>query len=357
VQNRPAHDLHFTADGRSLVWREGRDGRDLRTATGDQSWAYGPRAEGVALSADGELLTLYDGRVSRHPRSEWEVSAEVLVAAGPIVSAPRYRESLPVDRLLVGQAARALGGWWLATAGADAWYWPDDGDPAQGAYSFAGERLDGDPRTSLVVSWGGGAGFQVADATGVRYQSTPELHVDVAAISPLGRLVATVGAGELQLWEVAGSGVPEQPSQLELEPEEAAFLVDLAPLVDTPRMAKRLVNVYRLLRASAVGRVGLSDPTTGDYRVALVLLALVVAHPQLAEEVLAELTESSMTTWSEVVTDLLARPGLDHGPELAVERTAVLNGMLALSAEPTPSAIERFRTWSEHASRFYVAPR
>jgi len=87
------------------------------------------------------------------------------------------------------------------------------------------------------------------------------------------------------------------------------------------------------------------------------LLALVVAHPRLAEEVFVELNESVSPTWSKLVTDLLAKPGVDLGPELEAERTGVLNGVLALSADPTPSAIDLFRSWGEHASRFHVAPR
>lgn len=69
-----------------------------------------------------------------------------------------------------------------------------------------------------------------------------------------------------------------RPRQLEITDDELRFIANLAPLVPSPRAAKRLVNLYRLFRARLTAEEldgFLEEPETG-YRAALVLLALTV---------------------------------------------------------------------------------
>ena len=66
----------------------------------------------------------------------------------------------------------------------------------------------------------------------------------------------------------------------------------LAPLFTTPRSAKRFINIYRLMRVSLQDtELNALEGTTvspGEYRTALLLLALVTNYPRLAPHVLAD---------------------------------------------------------------------
>jgi hypothetical protein len=97
---------------------------------------------------------------------------------------------------LATKAVRSSEAWWLVTSSGGIWSWsPDEADPVKIPFSLEGDNVAADPAAPLVVSWGSG-GFEVADRKVLRYRA-PEVVVDVAAVSPLGSLVATVGAGEL----------------------------------------------------------------------------------------------------------------------------------------------------------------
>jgi hypothetical protein len=78
------------------------------------------------------------------------------------------------------------------------------------------------------------------------------------------------------------------PPQLVLSTQEEDFLAALAPFVGTPRMAKRLVNLYRLMRAYVRELdefTGTAD-APGTYRQVAILLALVLSVGQHADIVL-----------------------------------------------------------------------
>ena len=105
VQSSPAHALRLRADGRAVVWREGRDGRDLRTATGERSWAYGPWARTTALSPDGEAAhALRTGLGHRHGLGVGG-PGEVLPARAPVGSTSTTKRLSPST-----SSARRAGG-------------------------------------------------------------------------------------------------------------------------------------------------------------------------------------------------------------------------------------------------------
>lgn len=82
--------------------------------------------------------------------------------------------------------------------------------------------------------------------------------------------------------------------QLVFTAQERADIERMAPLFRTPRSVKRFVNIYRLIR------VGLADDevaafegtpeTPGEYRVVLMLLAVVTGFPNIAPRFLGRLT-------------------------------------------------------------------
>ena len=78
------------------------------------------------------------------------------------------------------------------------------------------------------------------------------------------------------------------PRSLELGDDEREYFGNLAPLVSTPRSAKRLVNVYRLLRAN-LGPNDLARLEAGDFRIAQLLLATLIGFPDQAPELFLDL--------------------------------------------------------------------
>jgi hypothetical protein len=73
------------------------------------------------------------------------------------------------------------------------------------------------------------------------------------------------------------------------EPELKA-LSSLAPLVRSPREAKRLLNLYRMLRStrdlSDASRFLGGDGAEGEFQAVVMLLGLLTANPQLLGQIL-----------------------------------------------------------------------
>jgi LysM repeat protein len=107
----------------------------------------------------------------------------------------------------------------------------------------------------------------------------------------------------------------EREQQETLERIEAMLLLDheeqfikaLFPFIATPRLAKRFLNIYRLIRLRAASREEdfktFIDPEHGDYRAVLVLLAISVGRTEVASEILNDLAvgpigrRRKFTTW------------------------------------------------------------
>ncbi len=99
-----------------------------------------------------------------------------------------------------------------------------------------------------------------------------------------------------------------------LEPREEAYLQALHGFVDTPRLAKRMVNIYRLLRVNAARRGFerfLHRPHE-EFRAAMLLLAVNTGFPEAGGWLLRSLVlgaPGDVTSWPEFVA------WLDRSPE------------------------------------------
>jgi hypothetical protein len=85
-----------------------------------------------------------------------------------------------------------------------------------------------------------------------------------------------------------------RPALLAIEPEERSFMLSLAgALGKSPRRLKRFVNTYRILKASLDGlqrgTFVMQSGREGEYRSAMVLLALVTAAPRSSLRLLDDL--------------------------------------------------------------------
>lgn len=222
-------------------------------------------------------------------------------------------------------------------------------------------ELNTDPSTArFVLRSGPTVIVGQHDSTGLAEESRFEVvPLDAAALGPSGSLVATAGGGSYQLWYIGDQFAEEDISQLELGPEEAEFVAALGPVVPTARAAKRLVNVYRVLRASKVGRDKLRDPASGEYKVALLLLSLVTGWPHLAQLVLRELENSIAKTWPELLDAVRKKhsvqdsTGFERGPGREDENGEIL-GKFEQVFEDAQAGLDRYRAWAPDISRFSV---
>lgn len=86
-------------------------------------------------------------------------------------------------------------------------------------------------------------------------------------------------------------------TSIDLTSEEVGFVQQLGGLVHTPRAAKRLMNTYRLIRATQhVGsrsRFLGADGNPGEYYAVLTLLAIAAGYPTLADRVLVALEDDA----------------------------------------------------------------
>jgi len=108
--------------------------------------------------------------------------------------------------------------------------------------------------------------------------------------------------------ETSGDRSDLQPDALMLQPREVEYMKRLAQLVVTPRAAKRLINTYRLLRASLndleYDRFTPSPDGADHYMIALILLGILVGFPDQAWALFRSLMESERTDWWDFWLDL-----------------------------------------------------
>lgn len=153
---------------------------------------------------------------------------------------------------------------------------------------------------------------------------------------------------------------------------ELEFLDALDPLVDTPRAAKRLLNVYRMIRATRdlgdAARFLGDDDRTGEFQAVVVLLGITAAAPSLAVDVLGAPPVSADVrgglvhrdpggSWAEFAGDLLPRDG--RSPvvgEITAEQAAnwlrLHDGLQAITDLVTLPDLTVFRQWVPHVRRF-----
>lgn len=162
-----------------------------------------------------------------------------------------------------------------------------------------------------------------------------------------------------------------------LTEDELTFLDALDRLVDTPRAAKRLFNVYRMIRATrdlseAARFLGDLD-RPGEFQAVIVLLGIVAAAPSLTAAVLDALPESTAVRgglahrdpsedWASFAADLLPRDGTSPvvGAVTVEEATRWLRlhqGLQAITDLVTLPDLAVFQAWSPRVRRFSYSGR
>ena len=153
--------------------------------------------------------------------------------------------------------------------------------------------------------------------------------------------------------EQPGTAIPDlRPLGLQVSQPEAEFLTRLGPLLPTPRAAKKLVNLYRLVRIG-IADSGLAAFTGseagGQYQVVQILLAVLVGSPAAAQRIFRELMAA--TPDSDILT-VFAKAGAADLPESHL--CARISAELVRISEDTPlmTATSEYQRWCPTLARY-----
>ncbi|VVJ19111.1 Uncharacterised protein [Amycolatopsis camponoti] len=197
--------------------------------------------------------------------------------------------------------------------------------------------------------------------TGERPPADPEHDEATGVVAPVGgpAPVIPVEPGS----QVAAQLDPGRPPEIPrpLTDPEITLLSRLDSLVDTPRDAKRLINLYRMLRATR----DLSDASTflaGEYEAVVVLLGTCTAHGRLLGRFADALLKTAPETpWSDFVGRLRPVEREDHWKSEAVGRIPadeagqwehLHRSLAALAPAVTLPDVSVFQTWVPRVRRF-----
>jgi hypothetical protein len=148
------------------------------------------------------------------------------------------------------------------------------------------------------------------------------------------------------------SAAPSQQASIDLTAAEVARAQKLGPLIDSPRAAKRLMNTYRLIRATqrvdSRSRFLGSDGKPGSYIPLLTLLAVTAGYPTVADRLLAalELESNDAKSWTEFLGGQLAQAA----PQDAIWRN-LLTALQQIRSGGV-NDIAQYRRWGPLAARF-----
>ena len=137
-----------------------------------------------------------------------------------------------------------------------------------------------------------------------------------------------------------------RPEGLRLSAAELDFLPRLGPLLPTPRSAKRMVNLYRMLRIG-IPDAGLphftGDAGGGPYQAAALLLATIVGLPQEGRRLLIALRSANPR---DDIGDFLR----NSGPQRLTDLIETIDKNVTVHRE-----MSTYQQWGRTVARFSFA--
>jgi hypothetical protein len=135
-------------------------------------------------------------------------------------------------------------------------------------------------------------------------QASHDSPIEHIVFSPNGRTLSSAGSDGVRTWTPIPDSSKLASENLQLNDSEVEFLQRLLPLVSTPRAAKRLVNVYQILRVSLhdedLDRLIGTNGHRPEHPAVLLLLAVVSGFPEQANEIIEGLlSQPTATTWDQ----------------------------------------------------------
>lgn len=173
-----------------------------------------------------------------------------------------------------------------------------------------------------------------------------------------GGLAGTLAALRVPVTTAEAAAVELRPLGLQVSYAEVEFMARLGELLPTPRVAKRLVNLYRLVRIgvrSADLAEFVGDELGGPYQAVQVLLAMLVGHPEFAREVFRLILENSGEAHEESGhADLVAVVEEAGGNESKANSFGIIHLFLLKIREEAPAAVSmaECRRWCPQLARF-----
>ena len=157
--------------------------------------------------------------------------------------------------------------------------------------------------------------------------------------------------------------IDPNPAGLGLTGPEIRFIQAMAPMITTPRVGTRLVNIYRMIRSTQAtgGKSRFLDRSTGtgDYQAILILLAIVSGFPDLAAPIVEALLQASPgLSWPAFVDELLAREPArgDQGKAHREDWVRMGKALAAVRAKAqVPDGLTAYREWALQVARFSFA--
>ena len=164
--------------------------------------------------------------------------------------------------------------------------------------------------------------------------------LDVAELSAIAEEHSEVASLQADVAELEQRGLTEG---------ELTMIGELAPLVQTPREAKRLMNLYRMLRStrdlSPASRFLGDERTPGEYQAVVILLGLLSGHARLLHDVLVDLrSRPKEDTWAAFATGLRSRDGEAW--------TQLADGLAGATSLVTLPDLTAFHAWAPRIARF-----
>lgn len=196
--------------------------------------------------------------------------------------------------------------------------------------------------------------------------SVADLALPVVAADPrdtidAGRPVVTTGEertpARAELDVEPGSAAAAEPGErIELTGPEVEFAQRLGALVTSPRAAKRLMNTYRLIRATRhVGsrsRFLGGDGRPGEFQAVLTLLAAVAGRPTLANPLLLALQDADGDSWAGFLAQLVNDTEPSGSPHDFAEWGRLHRGLEAGRRPGTLDDLATYQRWGPVVARF-----
>ena len=195
----------------------------------------------------------------------------------------------------------------------------------------------------------------------IRTRPTPNRESAQEAGDPLANRGTSPAAAEDQAVAETAAGdlaaesrtvLDLQPPSLWLSHDEVEFMTRLGTLTPSPRAAKRMANLYRLVRISIPDEklaAFLGDANGGPYRAVQVLIAILTGAPGIAYELFQRISDARETD------TLLDALGPHHGqPPEDRDITAEIGSKLKRLSDETglPLEISEYRSWCPELARY-----
>ena len=144
------------------------------------------------------------------------------------------------------------------------------------------------------------------------------------------------------------------PRNLSVGDPEKEFVARLHPLLSTPRITKRLVNTYRLIRVS-LEKEELDRVEQGEYEAILILLAVLYGEPIVAPQFFAELQRTNGSDLVDFIDNMedYARLPMKGGGKPQYDHARWLKLKTAIAKiEPKVRDIATYRRWVRGVGRY-----